>query len=252
MRSKMAVTVGIFMALSFSIASGYCMAETELSAGEEKEEPKEGMALVKGGCFDMGDTYGFGDTDETPVHHVCLDDFSIDKYEVTQAAFEKAMGSNPSAYKDCPDCPVESVTWFEAKEYCEKAGARLPTEAEWEYAARDGGKNVKYGTGKNEITKREANFSSRGPRPAGTYPPNSLGLYDMAGNVWEWVADWHDHDYEAYKGETTKNPKGPSHGVYRVTRGGSWGLLPTSSRVSTRNPIDPSYRFNSVGFRCAR
>ena len=239
------------MAVSFSFLPGFGMAGAGPSNAED-EPLKEALVPVKGGCFDMGDTFGLGDTDETPVHPVCLDDFSMDRYEVTRAAFESLMGSNPSANKDCPDCPVDSVTWFEADKYCEKAGKRLPTEAEWEYAARDGGKKVKYGTGKNEITRGEANYALRSAKPVGSYPSNALGLYDMAGNVWEWVADWHYDDYEAYKDITAANPKGPSVGIYRVARGGSWGLLPASSRASTRNPIPPSSRFKSVGFRCAR
>ncbi len=244
MRLRVTIQAWTLIMASFSFLPGFCM------AGEGTR--KETLAPVKGGCFDMGDPFGEGDTDETPVHHVCLDDFSMDIYEVTQAAFESLMGSNPSAHEDCPDCPVENVTWFEARKYCEKAGKRLPTEAEWEYSARDAGKKVKYGTGKNEIRKSEANYGSRNTKPVGSYPPNALGLYDMAGNVWEWVADWYYDDYDAYKDFTAANPKGPSHGVYRATRGGSWGLSPTSSRVSTRNPIPPSSRFNSIGFRCAR
>lgn len=251
MRLKMAMHVWAVMAVLFSFPFGFCTAWADPSkVGEEPQ--KEALAQVKSGCFDMGDTFGGGDTDETPVHHVCLDDFSMDIYEVTQAAFESLMGTNPSAHKDCPDCPVESVTWFEAKEYCEKAGKRLPTEAQWEYAAREEGKKVKYGTGKNEITKGQANFSSRSTKPVGVYPPNALGLHDMAGNVWEWVSDWYYDDYDAYKDRTTTNPKGAFRGIYRATRGGSWGLLPTSSRATSRNPLPPSSRFNSIGFRCAR
>lgn len=251
MRLKTAIRVWALMLVSFSFLVGARMAGAEPpNAG--KEPPKEALAPVKGGCFDMGDAFGDGDTDETPVHHVCLDDFSMDKYEVTQAAFQSLMGSDPSTHKDCPDCPVENVVWSEAKDYCEKAGKRLPTEAEWEYAAREGGKKVKYGAGKNEITRDDANYGSKGSEPVGKHPPNALGLYDMAGNVWEWVADWYYDDYEAYRDSATANPKGPSHGVYRVTRGGSWGLVATSSRASARNPIPPSSRFNSIGFRCAR
>lgn len=246
MRFKTPILACLFALISFAFLPGFNMAH----AGEK---PQKGtMVHVKGGCFEMGDTFDVGDDDEKPVHAVCLDDFRMDKHEVTQSEFEALMRTNPSANKDCPDCPVDSVTWFEAKGYCSKAGKRLPTEAEWEYSARDGGKKVGYGTGKNELKKGEANFGSRGTKPVGTYPPNALGLHDMAGNVWEWVSDWYYDDYEAYKYTTTANPHGPSNGVYRVSRGGSWGLMDKSSRASARNPVPPASRFNSVGFRCAR
>lgn len=246
MRFKTPILGCLFALISFTFLAGFNMAHAEAKS------QKETMVPVKGGCFEMGDTFGGGDDDEKPVHDVCLDDFRMDKHEVTQSEFESLMGTNPSANKDCPDCPVESVTWFEAKEYCAKAGKRLPTEAEWEYSARDGGKKVIYGTGKNEISKGEANFNSRGTKPVGSYSPNALGLHDMAGNVWEWVSDWYYDDYEAYKSATTANPHGPSNGIYRITRGGSWGLIDKSSRASARNPIPPASRFNSVGFRCAK
>ena len=210
------------------------------------------MVSVPGGCFDMGDMSGAGDSDETPVHRVCLDSFMMDTHEVTQTAFEAVMKSNPSALKDCPDCPVEMAAWTEAVAYCQKLGKRLPTEAEWEYAAREGGKKVKFGTGKDELTKKDANVASRGPEPVGSYPPNALGLYDMAGNVWEWTADWYYDDYVAYEGKETVNPKGPASGGWRVTRGGSWGLAASSARAAARNPIRPDQGFNSVGFRCAK
>ncbi|MBI5816359.1 MAG: formylglycine-generating enzyme family protein [Nitrospinae bacterium] len=95
-----------------------------------RAEASKLLVPVKGGCFDMGDTFGNGGSDEKPVHRVCLDDFKMDKYEVTQSAYQSAMGNNPSHHKDCPDCPVEQVTWDEAKGYCENVGKRLPTEAE--------------------------------------------------------------------------------------------------------------------------
>src|SRR3989304_8059185 len=123
--------------------------------------------------------------------------------------------------------PVERVSWNDIQEFLkrlnEKTGEkyRLPTEAEWEYGAREGGKKVKYGTGKNEINQSEANYDSvEGTVPVKSYPPNSLGLYDMAGNVWELCADWYDENY--YKNSAKDNPTGPSSGKNRVLRGGSW------------------------------
>jgi formylglycine-generating enzyme required for sulfatase activity len=218
-------------------------------AARGAEARKGVMVPIKGGCFDMGDTFGGGGSDEKPVHRVCLDDFKMDKYEVTQSAYQSAMGNNPSYHeKDCPDCPVEQVTWDEAKAYCENVGKRLPTEAEWEYSARDGGKNVKYGTGKNEISKSDANYDSSGTKPVGSYAPNALGLHDMAGNVWEWVADWHG----AYSSGEQKNPKGPSSGARRVVRGGSWLGDPDYVRASFRDRAVPSFRTYAGGFRCVQ
>jgi len=209
----------------------------------------------------MGDTFGDGNLDEKPVHRVCIDDFKMDKYEVTQAAFEAVMKKNPSD-NVCGDCPVEAVTWFEAKEYCEKIGKRLPTEAEWEYAAREGGKKVKYGTGKNTISESEAKYGKKQiiggtllfdltgkANPVGSFTPNALGLYDMSGNTEEWVADWYDEDY--YKNSPEKNPKGPLNGKSRVKRGGSW-KLPFGLRASSRSSGNPNNRNISTGFRCTQ
>ncbi len=219
----------------------------------------EGMVFVKGGCFQMGDTFGDGDTfedgesDEKPVHEVCLDDFEMDKTEVTQSAYESAMGKNPSKFKGGNN-PVEKVNWDEAKSYCEEAGKRLPTEAEWEYAAKSGGKKEKYAG-----TSSEANLSSYAwyyknsgskTHPVGKKKPNGLGLYDMSGNVYEWVSDWYDQDY--YKNSPRNNPKRSSKGEARVLRGGSWSYRARIARTVGRGRVNPAVRVNFVGFRCAR
>ena len=232
------------------------------------------MVLVKGGCYDMGDTFNDGDminsagqlvNYEKPVHKVCLEDFLIDKYEVRQSAYQAVMGSNPSWFAGCTTCPVEQVTWDEAHNYCAKVGKRLPTEAEWEYAAREGGKRVRYGTGKNEIGCDTANIvgalglCAGGPVPVGSYPPNALGLYDMAGNVSEFVEDW----YDLYDGHPHK-VRGGAEKYARVIRGGSW--QGEDGRASQRggyniyelNPqtnvksLAPAYRNANYGFRCAK
>ena len=211
------------------------------------------MVLVQGGTFEMGDTFGGGSDDEKPVHEVTLDDFYIDKYEVTQKEYKKVIGENPSYFKNCEDCPVESVTWFAAQEYCDKVGKRLPTEAEWEYAARSGGKKEKWaGTSASPAlyTWYSAN-SGRKTHPVGQKKPNGLGIYDMSGNVWEWCSDWYDNNY--YRNSPKVNPQGPSSGNSRVLRGGSWfGNEGGGTRSALRLRVIPDYRGLLSGFRCAR
>jgi len=238
--------------------------------------PIRGMVFVRGGCFDMGDTFGDGDSDEKPVHEVCVDDFYMGKYEVTQDEWKAVMGSNPSSFKDCGGrCPVEQVSWDDVKEFIKglnrKTGMhyRLPTEAEWEYAARERGRRVRFGTGKDTIGPDEANFDAsriykepysmvgiyrEKTLPVGTFPPNSLGLFDMTGNVWELVSDWYDGDY--YRKSKRDNPDGPRPGIIfgpssRVIRGGSWGNGAKFVRAAARDgrfQTDPGY---NVGFRLA-
>jgi formylglycine-generating enzyme required for sulfatase activity len=185
----------------------------------------------------------------------------MDKYEVTQIEFEKVMGKNPSKYKG-DNLPVERVLWNEAQKYCERVGKRLPTEAEWEKAAK-GGKNTLYPWG-NEVVSGMANFCDvnckayfkakqfddgfKGTAPVGSYPPNGYGLHDMAGNVWEWVSDWIDKNY--YKSAPRKNPKGPPKGMKKVLRGGSWGNNASAMRSSTRSWAHNN-RVSRRGFRCA-
>jgi formylglycine-generating enzyme required for sulfatase activity len=227
-------------------------------------QAQEGMVFVKGDCFLMGDQFDDGKADEKPVHEVCVDDFYMDKHEVTQKNFQSVMGGN----KNCDGCPVASVTWDEAKGYCEdaRAGKRLPTEAEWEFAAREGGKKVRFGTGKDTIGPDEANFDARADYkkpysrtgeyrektlPVGSFDPNALGLYDMSGNVWEWVSDWYDENY--YRSSPKDNPQGPSSGEYRVLRGGSWDYGgPGYLRAAGRGWSGPARRNNNGGFRCVR
>mgnify|MGYP001260749338 FL=1 len=212
----------------------------------------------KGGCFQMGDTFGDGSADEKPVHEVCVSDFSIDKYEVTQVSFQKVMGKNPSYnefnVKECPYCPVNMVTWLEANEYCGKVGKRLPTEAEWEYAARSGGKKQKFsGTNTEEDLGAYGWYHGNSQIkawPVGEKKPNELGLYDMSGNVREWVSDWYGYDY--YKSSPKDNPKGPSSGVQRVLRGGSWHTPAAAVRASKRGGALPDNDHAVNGFRCAQ
>ncbi|MCP4752620.1 MAG: SUMF1/EgtB/PvdO family nonheme iron enzyme [Proteobacteria bacterium] len=226
---------------------------------------------VKGGCFDMGDTFGEGDDDEKPVHRVCVDDFYLGKTEVTQGQWRTVMGGNPSHFKNGDAYPVEKVGWDDANKFIRKLNDRadgryrLPTEAEWEYACREGRKRVRFGHGKNDVGPDEANFNGKAKHkksysrageyrekttPVGSFQPNSLGLYDMSGNVWEWTTDRHGNDY--YENSPETNPKGPSSGSSRVYRGGAWYNSPRDLRCSNRVRNKPGDRDDDLGFRLSR
>jgi formylglycine-generating enzyme required for sulfatase activity len=220
--------------------------------------PREGMVFVKGGCFEMGCGNWTSNCNphEKPVHEVCLDGFYIDKTEVTQKAYVELAGEHTFYHKDCDNCPADNVTWQEADEYCRKAGKRLPTEAEWEYAARSGGKKEKYaGTSRKPDKYTWYGGGSGGTsgsriHPVGQKKPNGLGLYDMSGNAFEWVADWYDAKY--YKKSPSNNPQGPSSGTYRILRGGSGTFGKLSSRTTTRRSEQPDVSdCDDHGFRCA-
>lgn len=257
------------------------------ASGDKSAKPRENrkpgtkdMALVKGGCFPMGDN--FGDSSrfqkvnssgaieyvhtylsfELPIHEICLKDFWMDKYEVSQELFLERTNSNPSMHLGCVKCPVESVEWARAADFCENQGKRLPTEAEWEYAAREGGKLVRFGNGKADITLDDANFSVppdspdivnvRGkPVAVGSYAPNALGLFDMAGNVQEWTADLHN----AYDKNSPMYSHAPLSGrdligQDRVSRGGSFSLRKDQVRASARMRNPEKTRSEDTGFRC--
>jgi len=225
--------------------------------GDFTDTPSIEMVFVKGGCYQMGDTFGDGDSNEKPVHEVCVDDFNIGKYEVTQGQWKAVMGNNPSYFKDCGDnCPVEQVSWNDIQDFITKLNNktgknyRLPTEAEWEYAARSGGKSEKY-SGSNDIDSVAWYSSNSGSKthPVGQKAANGLGIYDMSGNVEEWVNDCKDDNY--YKSSPKDNPKGPSSDTGRVRRGGSWGYYSWGIRSVHRGwfyPVDRSYY---LGFRLA-
>ena len=203
--------------------------------------------------------------DETPRHKVYLDAYYIDVYEVTNemyAKFLKATNHKPPKYWDDPryndpQQPVVGVTWEDAKAYCDWAGKRLPTEAEWEKAARGGliGKRFPWG---DDASHDYANYAGTVgtdiwgySAPVGKFAPNGYGLYDMAGNVFEWCADWYEKDY--YSKSPTKNPTGPSSGKTRVVRGGGYGYTANFLRVSDRfGSYFPSNAYPFVGFRCAK
>ena len=221
------------------------------------------MVGVEGGTFTMGATSEQGsnaDDDEKPAHHVTVSSFAIGQTEVTQELWQAVMGNNPSYFKGAKR-PVESVSWNDCQAFITKLNQltgkkfRLPTEAEWEYAAR-GGKNskgYKY-AGSNTIDdvawyENNADYvSDRGTRPIAQKQPNELGLYDMSGNVWEWCQDWYGSSY--YSNSPQTNPTGPSSGSYRVDRGGSWDSNARGCRVSYRY-YSPGYWCNSIGLRLA-
>ena len=216
------------------------------------------FVLVKGGCFQMGDAFGDGKADEKPVHPVCVDDYYLGKYEITQDQWQSVMGNNPSFFKSCGEkCPVEQVNWNDIQEFIKKLNAktkkayRLPTEAEWEYAARSGGKKEKYaGTNSDAELGKYAWYSANSggsAHPAGQKQPNSLGLYDMTGNVWEWCQDWYGETY--YNQSPRRNPSGPPSGTRRVLRGGAWLFEPAGIRAAVRYGLTPASRTDLYGFR---
>ena len=188
---------------------------------------------------------------EDSSHLVELGSFLIDETEVTQREYRQVMGKYASDYAGCMECPVENVSWFDANDYAKKIGKRLPTEAEWEYAARGGAKNndnLRF-SGSNKIDEVAWYLSNtESKQPVGRKKPNSLGLYDMSGNVWEWCWDW----FERYPSSKQVDPKGPKKGSDRVFRGGSWSDDVWLARVSCRYDIDPSHRYGDLGFRFSR
>jgi len=212
----------------------------------EDPEPPEGMAYVPPGVFTMGME---GASNKTP-HKVFLDGYFIDKHEVTQEAFVEVRGANPSKFQG-DNRPVDQATWLEANAYCQQVGKRLPTEAEWEKAAR-AGTQTRYYWG-DEFHGDHAWYEDNADgqtHPVGQKKPNAYGLYDMSGNVWEWVADWYDSDY--YKRSPPANPKGPEAGEEKTLRGGSWYSSPRHQMSATRFWSEPHIRNSNFGFRCAR
>lgn len=225
------------------------------------KDPNAGLELVfvKGGCFEMGNPSREGDDDEKPVHQICLGDYYIGRHEVTQGQWQWVMGDNPSKFKAGPNYPVDSVKWEDATEFVnrlnQKTGNRyrLPTEAEWEYAARSGGRQEKWsGTGTESGLAEYAWYTQNGERkthPAGQKRPNSLGLYDMSGNVAEWVSDIYDDEY--YEDSPKDNPIGPKKGDEHVIRGGHWSDRADNLRNTNREKGDEGEKDDDIGFRIA-
>ncbi len=224
----------------------------------EYKEGYEGMVLVEGGWFDMGSNDGL--SDEKPIHRVYVNSFYIGKYEVTQKQWKEVMGNNPSHFSGCNDCPVENVSWNDIQDFLKKLNTqtgrkyRLPTEAEWEYAARGGNKSNGYKySGSNNIADVAwyGTNSNNTIHNVGQKKPNELGIYDMSGSVWEWCSDLYDKEY--YTKSLEKNPQGPTSGTSRVLRGGSWFDIDYICRTADRGWSKPrSFRHNYLGFRLSR
>ena len=259
--------------------------------GDAYRDSTTGMEFifVKGGCYEMGDTFGDGEKNEKPVHNVCVNDFYLGQYEATVGQFkqfvsetgyeteaEKGDGCSvwdgsqfgkdgskswrsPGFSRDGADDnqPVVCVTWSDTQAFAEwlsrKGGKsyRLPTEAEWEYAARSGGKKEKFAgmsneSGLGDYAWYNANSGNK-THSVGGKRPNGLGLYDMTGNVFEWCQDWYGEKY--YAERPRNNPRGPSSGKYRVLRGGCWLTIPEYARATFRFRGLPANRDSDFGFR---
>ncbi len=218
-----------------------------MRAGTTKVNPKDSLTYVRipPGAFTMGCSPGDDDcADREKPHQVTITKgFWMGQTEVTQEAYQRVMRSNPSSFRGTK-LPVEKVSWSDAHSYCESAGMRLPTEAEWEYSARAGSTSSRYGD-IDQIAWYRGN-SQNTTHDAGRKKPNAWNLYDMLGNVWQWTADW----YEDYQAGAQRDPSGPSSGHDRVLRGGSWNNPPDKVRVSLRLKGDPRIRYNYIGFRC--
>jgi formylglycine-generating enzyme required for sulfatase activity len=232
---------------------------------ECRSEPisEDDFVRVEGGCYQMGDQFGDGLPDELPVHEVCLSDFFISKYEVTQGQWLQVMGDNPSQHQEDQRYPVDVVSWREVERFIAKLNSetngnfRLPTEAEWEYACRAGGKKVKYGTADGTsathlLIYSDSDADNQGLRPVGSFPANELGLHDMSGNVSEWVLDWYDRKYYARSPINDPILTEDHTKRSRVRRGGHWGDKAWVMRCTFRNLRKPNYRLVGLGFRLAK
>ena len=249
---KFIVIIGLLMAVCGANVSGQ---------GNVKSHPAESeMVFVEGGTFNMGCTSEQGTEcwdNENPKHSVTLSSFSIGKYEVTQGQWIALMGSNPSGVKN-DNYPVDLVSGNDAQEFIRRLNAatgknyRLPTEAEWEYAARGGvkSKGYKYSGSNNlsDVAWIDVNSNTNGSKsihPVGTKQPNELGIYDMSGNVWEWCGDW----YDEYPASPQHDPAGPLSGSYILTRGGCYFSEARQCRVAFRSYSHSSSRYKGHGFR---
>ena len=214
-------------------------------------------------------------TEKSPSINVTLSTFEIGKYPITQQQWQDIMGENPSHFSNCPDCPVENVSWNDIQKFLKKLNVRypgknyrLPTEAEWEFAARGGNQSQEHTySGSNDPDEVGWYWKNSGDQllegewdrdkitrnncrthPVGKKHPNELGIYDLSGNVWEWCQDW----YGTYSKGPETHPQGPQKGDSRVLRGGSWYNYADHLRVSNRHSNDPSRRSSYIGFRLAR
>jgi formylglycine-generating enzyme required for sulfatase activity len=222
------------------------------------------MASIPAGSFWMG--CETGRDDEKPVHRVCLDAFKLAVYQVTNEEYAPFIAEmhypQPLCWSDAsfnhPKMPVVAVSWHEAVNYCEWLGRttgrayRLPSEAEWEHAARGGAEQLLYPWG-NAPPEQVPNYAARwknGPETVGAYPPNAYGIYNLGDNVHEWCQDWYDAGY--YGCSPERNPRGPVEGKRRASRGGSWRHHIKVTRTAARSSIPPEFKYTDYGFRVAR
>ena len=216
--------------------------------------------LVRGGCFLMGDLFGDGFPDEQPVHEVCVDDFMLGQFPVTQGQWRCIMGGNPAMFKKGSAYPVEMISWDHAQRFIDTLNKRtdgrfrLPTEAEWEYAARSGGQREKWAGVSDPAQAGDFMWFAQNARerthPVGLKRPNRLGLHDMSGLTHEWVSDIYRPD--AYTMHTRNNPRVEGDGRYRAFRGGSWKRHLEGLRCTRRMGGVPHLGFGTFGFRLAR
>ncbi len=232
----------------------------KLAAGVVKQNPKDGLKYIwiPPGTFQMGCSPGDSDCgiDEKPAHPVTLNKgFWIGQTEVTVGAYKrfakqtgKGMPPPLSFNKDWVNeaMPIVNISWNDAQVYCRWAGGRLPTEAEWEYAARGGNTSARYGP--LDGVAWYGNNSGQQLHAVGQKGANGFGLFDTLGNVWEWVNDWYDQNY--YKNAPAQDPPGLASGQHRVLRGGSWNSDPMIARASARGRLAPGDGGTNVGVRC--
>jgi len=249
------ISLSIFILSSCNMSENKQTSENDLQIQKVADSNlKLDMVFIEGGTFQMGSNDG--ESMEIPVHSVTLSDFLIGKYEVTQKQWHYIAGNNPSGCINCDNCPVEKVSWDDIQEFIQKLNQktgktyRLPTEAEWEYAARGGNKSKGYTySGSNSLDNVAWYSENSGSKthPVGQKQPNELGLFDMSGNVFEWCSDW----YGSYQSSEKSNPQGPSSGSFRLFRGGSSHYYAYFCRTSDRGLqyINPDFRSSSTGFR---
>jgi len=250
-----------------------------IGVGDSFGQMEIDWVFVKGGTFQMGDQLGDGWCNETPAHEVTISDFYIGKYEVTFTQYDAFCDATGRIKPDDIDWgrgnrPVINVSWDDARAFCywmttqNGHTIRLPSEGEWEYAAREGGRGIRFGNGENIADPKGINFTGtdfdktrywvggvyrKTTMPVGSYGPNASGLYDMSGNVYEWCSDWFDsHYYEKcrYGKCPDHNPQGPSLGTRRIFRGGCYASLPKYLRCANRQSATPAWKYKNLGFRC--
>ena len=229
-------------------------------AEETWREPLTGIEFVRmpAGCYVMGDTFGKGEANEQPPHEVCLKSFWIGRHEVTQGEWQKAVSHNPSVYLGDERLPVDSVNQMDIAAFIFRLGEanpgrrfRLPTEAEWEYACRAAGQQEMFGGQAPPGGANTAEYADRhgeGTLPVGSFPPNDYGLFDMAGNVWEWTASRYAYPWDG----SEQRDAGLLDQSPRVVRGGAWNSGPTYLRSSQRDMKQPQHKDYALGFRVLR